>query len=524
MKKIALLLVSVCFGIGVYAQGEIDAYRMSALDHFGTARGLAMGGAFGALGGDVTGIMINPAGLGVYKSSELVGTIGYSHLSMSSDMGVSPYSASGNNSRIPVNNVSLVYYTPIGSDGLESVNFSFSYGRLKSFNSDYDASGDGLGSSLTDFMAYKANGNWPNDLTLDRGNSPYFNGPNWLGILGWNTDLIKNLGSDQYNSILEPGQRVNTSFRTSERGYIDTYDIMLGFNFSDSFYLGAGFNYTSLFYDVDTYYTEQFTVNDPQVDVNGMFRLNNSLQSRGDGYQMKFGLIWRPIDEIRLGFAYHSPTWYVLNELFDATVVSEFNSPALGFTESTPRRASADYHFSTPSTFTFSAAGVLGTKAIISADLELKNYAGMTFSDTWGSTIDYQQDNEYIDEDFRTAMTLRLGAEYRITPQLSGRLGYSWTQNPYSADMKDGYTEVVTVGTIPNYTLEGDVNRYSLGVGYKFTPQFYIDAAVIYKSQVNDLYFFPTVFDPMGAPVFGSEPIAIRNETVQALLTFGYKF
>lgn len=31
-----------------------------------------MGGAFGALGGDISGIAINPAGIGVYQKSEIV--------------------------------------------------------------------------------------------------------------------------------------------------------------------------------------------------------------------------------------------------------------------------------------------------------------------------------------------------------------------------------------------------------------------------------------------------------------------
>ena len=53
----------------LFAQGEMDAYRFSQTELNGTARSMSMGGAFGALGGDMSVMSHNPAGLGVYRSS-----------------------------------------------------------------------------------------------------------------------------------------------------------------------------------------------------------------------------------------------------------------------------------------------------------------------------------------------------------------------------------------------------------------------------------------------------------------------
>ena len=71
MKKIsfiALLIISTF--ITVDAQNEMQALRYSQYNPFGTARFAAQGGAIGALGGDLSSVVVNPAGLGFYRSSE----------------------------------------------------------------------------------------------------------------------------------------------------------------------------------------------------------------------------------------------------------------------------------------------------------------------------------------------------------------------------------------------------------------------------------------------------------------------
>lgn len=77
MKKIICLAVSALMaGAGsASAQGVLDAYKFSQSDLNGTARYLGMGGAFGALGGDISVLSNNPAGLGIYRSSEVVTTL-----------------------------------------------------------------------------------------------------------------------------------------------------------------------------------------------------------------------------------------------------------------------------------------------------------------------------------------------------------------------------------------------------------------------------------------------------------------
>ena len=77
MKKFAYFLFSLVFIANYsYSQGEVEALKYSRNELYGTARSMAMGNAFGALGGDITGVSINPAGIAVYRSSEVVVTLG----------------------------------------------------------------------------------------------------------------------------------------------------------------------------------------------------------------------------------------------------------------------------------------------------------------------------------------------------------------------------------------------------------------------------------------------------------------
>src|SRR6478736_8376120 len=74
MKRIFVL--TLVFSIGsfftLYAQTPEEALRLGWNTPGGTARYRAIGGAMGSLGGDITAAYVNPAGLGMYKTNELV--------------------------------------------------------------------------------------------------------------------------------------------------------------------------------------------------------------------------------------------------------------------------------------------------------------------------------------------------------------------------------------------------------------------------------------------------------------------
>ncbi|MDR0864741.1 MAG: outer membrane protein transport protein [Candidatus Symbiothrix sp.] len=503
MKRNLFVLIAIFVCACSFAQGEIDALRLSGTDLQGTARGQAMGGAFGALGGDVTGILINPAGLGVYRSSEVNATLSVASTNIKTNWNGS--TETQDRSKFNFDNISYVGYFPTGNDKCRTINFGFTYNRLKNFDRKYSASATGLNSSLTDYIAKITNGVYYEDLYSNENSDPYDSGIPWLSVLGWDGYLINDTDDYEYSGLFSD-ESTNPSLRVSERGRIESYDFSLGTNISDVLYLGATFSIMDISYHLYSSFDEKY-------ELGGSIGLDNDLETQGDGIQLKVGAIWRPIDALRIGVAYHSPTWYSLTDYYQGNTYADYED-IHNKTARTPDGAYTNYRFHTPDSWVFSVAGILGTKAVVSLDYELKNYSGMYLNEDYAGNR-YSETNKFMDKAFNsTASTIRAGLEYRFTPQLSGRVGYSWMQNPYKESYKD---QLLISGTIPHYTVEGDVNYFTAGIGYRFTPQFYVDATFVYKTQTDVLYGYPLVFN-------NSEPASLKSNTSKGLVTLGYKF
>lgn len=87
MKKISSLLALLSLPGMALAQSVPVAYTLSQHDLRGTARFISMGGAFGALGGDLSTLSQNPAGIGIYRSNEVGFTVGLDMLNSKSEAG-----------------------------------------------------------------------------------------------------------------------------------------------------------------------------------------------------------------------------------------------------------------------------------------------------------------------------------------------------------------------------------------------------------------------------------------------------
>ena len=136
MKQVSLLLLATIFSCGVIkAQGEMDAYKFSKNDLTGTARSVSMGGAFGALGGDISGVSINPAGIGIYKNSEIVTTLNFQNTKTQTELNTGKIDDS--KFKFTFDNLAFVSVFPLNSDVAPSLNIGFSYNRLKNFDRKY---------------------------------------------------------------------------------------------------------------------------------------------------------------------------------------------------------------------------------------------------------------------------------------------------------------------------------------------------------------------------------------------------
>ncbi|WP_085536555.1 OmpP1/FadL family transporter [Massilibacteroides vaginae] len=527
MKKIVSLFMFVSLiGSGnVFAQAEFDAYKYSQLDIQGTARYSGMAGAFGALGGDISSMTTNPAGLGIYRSSEVVTTLSLSSIQTKNDW--SGAKTDLGKTKFNFDNIAYVGYFPTGNySGIKSWNVGFAYNRVKNFNRHYKMSGK-QDWSVADYIADLTNiyaggdGKYTGDnLWATQDYNPYTS-YNPLSVVGYSGGFI---GADDpkvvggfYNAFSDETGLwpLNSSnLEVVEKGAIDQYDFSFATNISDVVFLGATFVLTDIDYGYRSYYDEDFGHGDYLL-------LDNAMSTEGNGYSFNIGAIVRPVDYLRLGIAYNSPTWYKLTDYFLADAESVIADEKI--TEKTPSGA-FDYKLKTNDRWIFSAAGFIGQYGLISVDYELNNYKNMRLSDADGRDFN---DNKFIKQDFKSVGTLRIGAEAKITPQFSIRAGGAWMSSPVSNEIKDGKVEVITAGTIPHYTVDKGTDYYTIGLGYRFTPRFYADLACVYKQYKEDVYAFSKTFineNNVDVVFVDSTPSSMKTNTTRVSLTLGYKF
>lgn len=525
MKRISVIsaMLTLCGGIA-FSQGQLDAFKYGQTDLSGTARYMSMGGAFGALGGDVSVMSANPAGLAVYRSSEVGATLGLSSANTQTDwLGTME---SNNKKRTNFDNIAYVGYFPTANDvGVVSWNAGFSYNRLKNFHRDYTmSSGRDIHTSLTDYIAARATGN---DYDIDGANDPYML-PDWLSVLGYNAGLIEafndnshsyysSFGAADRNGEWVPSQIDNAGLRISERGAIDQYNIAFGINLSDRVFLGADLAVTDIDYSFSSQYDEKFQNDDD-------FFIDNRLSTEGSGYSVNVGAIVHPADFLRLGVAYNSPTWYKMTDYFygaAASSVTMDNNKNNDLTDNTPEGQFYEYRYRSPDKWLLSAAIILGRSALISVDYELANYKGMRMYDRYGDAE--QSTNNDINANFNRSTTVRAGAEVKLTPQFALRAGGSWSGSSMTEALRNGKVEVATAGTIPHFTLDRGVTNYTFGFGYRFTPSFYTDLACVLTTSKEDVHVFSNLFDKEGA-LFETQPASLKTNRIHTALTVGYKF
>lgn len=542
MKKRILLAAIAPLPLLMGAQTAYDAYQISRYDLRGTARYMSMGGAFGALGGDLSVLGQNPGGIGVYRKSEIGATLDIDARGMKSP------DDTRNRTNVSINNFGYVGSAYTGSDIMPIFNWGFSYGRSNSFKRRYTGNATMQG-SLTNHIAAYTNG-CSSDLlggaTSNDVVDNYFQGGGapWMSILAFNSYMINPTNgspetpSTQYSGLWREGvSRGVSGYDVDESGYVDEYNIDFGGNFSDVVYWGIGFGIQDLDYRQNIYYTEDMTggyiTTDQGTGVTATdgsfgFGLNSYKRISGSGFNFKAGLIFRPINELRLGVAVHTPTYYNLSQ----TSVAEVDY-GYGYTSgaAAPGYANTpyddyDWKLRTPWRLMLSAAGVIGSQAIVSVDYEYRPYQKMITKNDNGQN--QTAINDDIESYYKAANIIRIGAEYRVTGNFSVRAGYAFESTPTggtpTANSTDSYMPDWTMnpgdtGTIPSYTMDNSAQYITCGLGYRF-QNFYADLAYVHKNRNSTFSAFtPSNFS--GATPYDAKLTQTDNSFV---ISMGVKF
>ncbi|MDE6379300.1 MAG: outer membrane protein transport protein [Muribaculaceae bacterium] len=557
------------------SQSAIDGFRFSQPDMKGTARYMGMGGAFGALGGDLSSISTNPAGIGVYRRNEIGITIDIDVQNSTSQ--AQGFSNSQSQTKVLLNNVGGVATWNMANSMMPNLNVGFTYNRTASFNGRYVGSIAELSNSLTNYIAGVSNteGVTVPDVETVFDSDGYVSfdpyNPNdggfaapWLSILGYNSYFINPTGDDdQPNWIGQWGANTSGSgaFDVQTSGGVNEYNIAIGGNIANKVFWGVDFGIVDLSYSMTALWGENLQnavvpVDDRFVNSTSMWKMTNSYNANGTGYNIKVGVIYRPIQELRLGLSFASPTWYSINESYIASTDFRYGTNIPGMIDDYAVTNGGQwglnsYNFRTPWKLTASAAGVIGSNLIISADFEWQKFDKMRFYDgggnyyglggggfdDWGwdpyyapaqkasplvNTDPWYATNADIEEYYKSTTSLRIGAEYRITPRFSVRAGYAHVASPVSKAMREDDLKypVWTSGTMPNYCNNNSTNYYTCGIGYNFN-NFYVDGAFVHKS-LSSIYHAYT-FDP-ARPDIPSPTAKLSLNNNQIVLSAGVRF
>ncbi|MBQ9597288.1 MAG: hypothetical protein IJR34_03435 [Bacteroidales bacterium] len=536
------------------AQTAYDALTLGQNQYGGTARTMAMGNAFTALGGDLGSIAINPAGSAVAGYSQIAVTPG---LEISNSLcrstnyygGPDATKVSQNKADFRLPNVSFNLNFGLGSSILKNFNVSFSSNLSDSYTEQTLMGGNTNLSSYFGALAQAATFDKINaaDLAADTHYERY---PFDL-VLGYNAYLfspIKNetnryvgitenaTGPDaqgNYNISMREGGMLKQAWGREVTGAKNDYIVNFGFNFLDKLFIGANIGLTTInrkysdyfreaavnpsIYDVTFEKTTGETVNTYWKD--GSY--NYSLTMNGTGVYGKFGIIYVPTPWLRIGAAIQTPTTLNIVERYGASVSSSFDNAIFSSRLETGTFENK-YTLRTPMRANFGIAGVIAKRFILSADYEFCPYGDMVFQHNKINAEDWREVNQSVSSTLGMGHSLRFGLEGRINSALSARLGYSITSNPSlsGVDGKNG----LPINHFVNWGKHGE-NKICFGLGYNSKGSFFADLAAVARIYPTGFFYpYDDIRDKDGSVVVLAPEYVVNRTLWTVAVTIGWRF
>jgi hypothetical protein len=517
----------------------------------GSARIQAMGGAQVALGGDFSSALSNPAGLGMYNRNEfsLTPAITFQNASgnystyevQQGNLVTNQNSSSSSSSNVSLPGLSIVFGSGKNTDRepFYGGTFAITLNRINDFNGSMQYNGQNNSSSIINYFLDVSTGYTKDQFnpkfdpnTNPPGKGDNVNTPAFLGYENYLIGPTSSNGTDYFSDLFGGTPFQKETISTS--GYQNQWNISYGANFLDKIFLGAGLGITSVRYQYDKTYSEDFTGQTTGEFVGqcvGCFntmRLRETRSTSGSGVNLTLGLLIKPIDMIQFGASYVTSTAYQLNDSYSASMNTSWNNfdyfgnparpliptggtkpPNINDVNSKTIDDPVNYSLSTPGRFTFGTAIFIAKKGFITADVELVNYANASTSSfseqLYSLSIDAGLDvNKTVSSRFKSATNIRIGGEYRYK-NFRFRGGYGIMDNPYANKPTNRI----------NYSLT-NLSSISGGIGYR-TAKFFVDMAVI-QTQ-GDGYYLPYSLSNFPAPNY-----TYSNATTRVMFTVGIPF
>ncbi|MFR9523001.1 MAG: transporter [Rikenellaceae bacterium] len=523
--KQKLVIATLAIAVAMLSAADIQAqtYGGAVLDHdilmpadiaslsktqvFGTSRAMAMGGAFTSLGADMSSASINPAGLGMY-SLEVFSFTPMISSANSSTVGTPSWVGNNKTSMSMANMGGVFKVTENASGSLIAVNAAITYNRVADYNtrmsfskeSLFDSSNGNYVPSINDVFMRQLDGGgiYPTDTskTMEYDGNPYY----WSAQSAYNTVLIDpESGNNGWTTnTIGYNASVLGSYEVLQSGRTDEYTFALGANIGNYLYMGATLGIHDIRQTTEYTYQEEYNYYDDDDYAYGSPSDTEPLSSQaiysslwqrtklsGSGIDLKLGLIARPTRAIRIGAAFHSPTYYNLARTYETSTEAKFwdNSDNTQFINTSLSPEFIDdyensWSFRTPSKLLLGASFQVGSVGLVAVDYERQWYNWMRVSSmptgTGYSTYDYQQTFE---ESYQPTNTLRVGIEVKPVATVALRAGGGFSTSMLTDEAQMYSTPLAT-----------DSNYMTFGLGFQLSATTTFDLAYQYFHQNYSSY------------------------------------
>ncbi|MGB0427965.1 MAG: outer membrane protein transport protein [Flavobacteriales bacterium] len=498
-----LKLLACCslFTFSCFSQTSYDAMNFGMTDLVGGARFVSMGGAFTALGSDLSSFNLNPAGAGVKKTNAFAGTIALNTTRNESTFLSKAFKSTKNVLSLPsfvyvgVNNA---YKSPTYTSDWDRFNFSFGLQRTNNLNRMLSFSGHHNGKSYINTLKDNAQAQYDNgeELTQDQ----------WEYLAYQTLLLNQNLKGNYYSVLANDGQTTDYNYQSSGSG--QEVMLTLSTSYKEKLYLGVGFGFPILVQSTDEKLIESnfefpdaITIGDPSNEP------TNSIEAQfshiknliGTGVKSTVGAIYKITPALRLGASYHTPCVLNIEEFTSAQVNSFFDNNQSFFIDYS---GYSYFDLKIPSKSNIGLAYVFKKKGLLSIDYQYTNLRGLKYQ---VPHLDINEDYfEFVNADIKASLgeshVVKFGGEYNLKP-FRLRAGLALQNSPYQH--YDDFSS----------------RTYSGGLGYS-NKEFYIDFAYTYMQRNETLSIYRS---DSGVDVPTSLAIQDKFRETQILLTIGYK-
>ena len=454
MKKYISVVLFSCASISLQAQEVFDALRLGQTDINGTARSQAMSGAFGALGGDLSAMGLNPAGSAIFSNNQWGLSLSDNIVKNKTNYYDTRTQSSKNSINLNQAGAVFVFENYDPNSKWNKFSLGLNYEKTGNYENDVFSAGTSKNSIANYFLSYAndfngvpgirlgdlqnirlTNDSYEKATFADQqaalGYQAYifepipfaadpnnYNDPN---IQAYSSNVI--LGGDykQENSMVTSGGTSKFTFNAAAQ-----YDNWLS--------IGLNLNSHTTDYKQSTSFLEITTLPlDANYQVNNV-RFNNRIHTTGGGFSMQVGAIAKVNKMLRLGLTYESPTWYELTDEISQDLRSVSTKEVAGLPAPLPAdvadpkltKVLDPYSIQTPGKLTVSGALIFAKNGLLSIDASTKDYSNSNF----GPSSDFRRVNNQLAKNLTNSVEIKVGGEYRIK-QLSLRGGFRTEQSPY---------------------------------------------------------------------------------------------